>query len=662
MALVAQQPAANDASIQGISVGAQTPVQTATNLPIGVTNLPSSSDLSPTGASVLPELATNPPTTPEGLNAGTNSFTNLPSLPAPDLPTAPLITNPITPESLPAPLPETTTGPIPLPTPTTNQFGLIDKIMKLVKDVPLTAEALAKAGNKIVPGIIAKDAKRMNVDEVVQYALAHNPDILTAVQNIQRASGNYINVRAGLLPRLNVQPGYTWLDPQIQNGQKPPGASSAGIPSVQVNQAWNINFQGTQLLYDGWKTPALTEAAKLSEQIAYFQLRQTIDRVVADVVRQFYQVVLNRALVIANEQQVALYSTQVTDQQSRYDAGTVPRFNVLQAQVQMANAMPPLIAAENNLRVSLFRLVQLIGMDYPNIQNVKIPFDVNGELGYYPRKIDENASIHTALQRNPSLKAQRSNILVTAKQVTAAISGWLPTINANGGYQIQSYKYDQSLSETIEGWFFGATGSWAIFDGLATYGAVKQAKATMQSAKISYDNSVRGVVTEVQTAISNLQQAKETIESQRATVEQAAEALRLSRERLDAGAGVQLDVINAQVQLLQAQTSVLSALFQYISATAEYDRALSLHTQYEELYDDPLNKWEKARYQSLNAENRARPQLPRSMRKDDPLPPGVKFDDLIKSSTVRKQEQPLDPKSKGKSSKKSNGNDKKPVD
>lgn len=657
-------PAANDQSAQGLSVGSQAQVDSFTNIPIGSTNLPANTDKSPVGQSALPSLATNPPASPSGLNAGTNDFTNLPSIPTPDLPTAPLITNPITPGSLPAPLPDTTSGPIPMATPTTSNFGLIDKIMSQIKDVPLTAEALAKAGNKIVPGVIAKDAKRMNIDEAVQYALAHNPDILTAIQNIQRASGNYINVRAGLLPKLNVLPAYTWLDPQIQNGQKAPGASSAGIPSVQVNQAWNINFQGTQLLYDGWKTPSLTEAAKLSEQIAYFQLRQTLDRVVADVVRQFYQVVLNRALVIANEQQVALYKTQVTDQQSRYDAGTVPRFNVLQAQVQMANAMPPLIAAENNLRVSMFRLVQLIGMDYPNIQVIKIPFDVQGELGYYPRKIDENASIHTALQRNPQLKAQRSNILVTAKQVTAAISGWLPTINANGGYQIQSYKYDQSLSETIEGWFFGATGSWAIFDGLATYGAVKQAKATMQSAKIAYDNNVRGVVTEVQTAISNLQQAKETIESQKATVEQAAEALRLSRERLDAGAGVQLDVINAQVQLLQAQTAVLSALFQYIAATAEYDRALSLHTQYEELFDDPLNKWEKARYQSLNAENRPRPQLPRSMRKDDPLPPGVKFDDLIKSSTVRKQEQPLDTdkKTKGKSSKKTNGADKKPVD
>jgi len=166
----------------------------------------------------------------------------------------------------------------------------------------------------------------------------------------------------------------------------------------------------------------------------------------------------------------------------------------------------------------------------------------------------------------------------------------------------------------------------------------------------------------VQTAISNIQQAKETIDSQKATVEQAAEALRLSRERLDAGAGVQLDVINAQVQLLQAQTSVLSALFQYISATAEYDRALSLHTQYEELFDDPLNKWEKSRYQSLNAENRIRPELPRSMRKNDPLPPGVKFDDLIKSSTVRKQEQPLDAKNKAKTPKGTKKTDKKSVD
>ena len=632
------QPAAEDQSASGISVGVQATLEAQTNASVLATNAPSTSDQSASGVSVAPPLSTNPPAPPQGLDSGSQAFTNLPPIPVPDLPQAPPITNPITPGSLPAPLPTTATGPVSMPTAGTNGFGLVNK----VQDIPLTAEALAKAGQKVIPGVIAKDAHKISLDEAVKTALQKNPDVLVAIDNIRKASGGFISVRAGLLPTFNVIPAYTWLDPNIQNGQQRQG----GIPSVQVNQSWNINFQGTQLLFDGFKTIANTKAAKFSEQVAYYQLRQVIDQTIATVINQFNLVVLDRALVVANEQQVALYKTQVTDQQSRYDAGTVPRFNVLQAQVQLANAMPPLIQAKNNLRIALFTLVKLIGLDYPNLQNIEIPFDVNGQLDYFPRKIDSDASIHTALQRNPSLKAQRQNILVGAEQITAAIAGWLPTLNANGGYQVQSYRYDQTLKETVQGWFFGATGSWAIFDGLATYGNVKQAKATMMNYKTIYDNGVRDVILQVQQAISNLQQARETIESQKATVEQAVEALRLSRERLDAGAGVQLDVINAQVQLLQAQTSVLQALYSYNSATAEYDRALSLNTQYEEYFDDPMNKWEKMRFKNLNSGEKVRPQLPRALRKSDPLPPSTQFDDVLKSSRIREQEKAAK-KSKG---------------
>ncbi len=627
------QPTAADSSQSGISVINQGSLSTNS------TNTPVPSDQSTSGSSVSPMLATNPPVTPQGL-----VVTNLPitqtNLSIPDLPKAPLITNAITPSSLPSALPTTASGPVPMPTAGTNNFGLINN----VQNIPLTAEALAKAGNQVIPGVIAKNARKLTINDAVQLTLQKNPQILTAINTIRQQSGNYISVRAGLLPHLQISPAYTWLDPNIMNGQSSSrsknnsSSSSTGIPTAQVNQSWNINFQGTQLLYDGGKTIANTIAAKFSEEIAYYNLRQTIDATIATVIQQFYQVVLDRALVIANEQQVALYKTQVTDQQSRYDAGTVPRFNVLQAQVQLANAEPPLIQAKNNLRVALFTLVTTLGLNYPNIQNIEIPFDVVGNLDYYPRKIDSNASIHTALARNPQLKAQRQNILVGAQQITAAISGWLPTINANGGYQIQNYKYDQSLTETVEGWFFGATGSWAIFDGLSTYGNVKAAKATMMNYKVAYDNGVRQIILQVQQAISNLQQAKETIDSQKATVEQAVEALRLSRERLNAGAGVQLDVINAQVQLLQAQTSVLNAFYSYIQAMSQYDQALSLNTQYEEFFDDPMNKWEKERFKKLNAAANTRPELPRALRKSDPLPPVTKFHDQIKSSTYRKQE------------------------
>lgn len=626
------KPSAADQSLLGLSVGAQVNVQATTNSPVLATNAPSTNDQSVMGASVMPSLASNPPATPESLNAGTNTLPNLPTITAPNLPQAPMITNPITPSSLMAPLPTSTGGPITMPTAGTNAFGLKNS----VKDIPLTAEALAKAGNAVIPGVIAKNARKLTIDDCVQLTLEKNPQILTNIASIRQASGNYITVRAGLLPQFGISAPNAY--------QYSYGTVNQGVNQISNNnrteqgfQQWNIQLQGTQLLFDGWKTPSLTAAAKLSEQIAYFQLRQTIDTTIATVIQQFYQVVLDRALVIANEQQVALYQTQVTDQQSRYDAGTVPRFNVLQAQVQLANAEPPLIQAKNNLRIALFTLVTTIGLNYPNIQNIEIPFDVVGNLDYTPRKIDSNASIHTALVRNPQLKAQRMNILVAARQITAAIAGWLPTINANGGRQYEGYQ-GRNIDDTLQGWFVGASGNWAIFDGLATYGNVKSAKATMMNYKVAYDNGVRQVILQVQQAISNLKQASETIDSQKATVEQAVEALRLSRERLDAGAGVQLDVINAQVQLLQAQTSVLNAYYSYIQGLAQYDQALSLNTQYEEFFNDPMNKWEKKRYQDINDEHKKRPELPRALRKDDPLPPSDNFNDLIKSSMVRKQE------------------------
>jgi outer membrane protein TolC len=638
------QPAPTDQSQQGLSAGAEAVNAAQSNTTVVATNLPTTVDQSVTGVSVAPSLVSNPPAPPQGLNAATNAFTNLSTSPNPallnsSLPIAPPITNAITPSMLPGALPTTATGPISMPTAGTNNFGLKNN----VGDIPLTADALAKAGQAVIPGVIAKNARKMTIDDAVQNALQKNPQVINAINSIRQASGNYITVRAGLLPQIGVvSPSYQWRQSELVNGQRAPSTGNSIINNIIYpqanNAAWNIQFQGSQLLFDGWKTPSNIKAAKFSEQIAYYQLRQTIDATIASVIQQFYQVVLDRALVIANQQQVALYKTQVTDQQSRYDAGTVPRFNVLQAQVQLANAMPPLIQAKNNLRIALFTLVTTIGLDYPNVQNIEIPFDVVGDLSYHPRKIESNASIHTALQRNPQLKAQRQNILVAAAQITAAIAGWLPTISANAGYQVQSYNYNSSLQQTVEGWFFGATGSWAIFDGLATYGNVKQAKATMMNYKTTYDNGVRQVILQVQQAISNLQQASETIESQKATVEQAVEALRLARERLDAGAGVQLDVINAQVQLLQAQTAVLNAYYSYISSMSQYDQALSLNTQYEEFFDDPMNKWEKMRFKNINNEEASRPQLPRSLRKSDPLPPSTGFNDLIKSSTVRKQE------------------------
>jgi len=447
---------------------------------------------------------------------------------------------------------------------------------------------------------LTPDAKRLGIDGAIQTALEKNPEILAAIQQIRLTSGQVVQVRAAMLPTLQANSGYNVQSDTLAN----PGFD---FGLVNNNQAWNVNLAINQNIWSGWKNQADFSAAKLSNESAYYSLRQTIDKVVADTKKLFYDVIFNRALIRVREESVAVLQSQLQDQQSRFEAGTVPRFNVLQAEVALANAIPPVIQARNALRISQFALVKQLGLDYPSDPSL-IPIDVLGQLDYNPIKIDLVKSVFTALTRNPSLKVQRQNILIGKEQLKSAMSGFQPTLNATAGYQAFNVPTASSLDQAVNGLFFGVTGSWNIFDGLATVGATQAARASLQQSMINYDNGARTVELDVQRAVSNLIEAQEVIDSQRANVVQATEALRLSRERLDAGAGTQLDVLNAQVSLLQAQTTELEGRYRYITALAEYNRVLSLDTVYADTYDDPmLTARERRRNDQLNSTDNPNP-------------------------------------------------------
>lgn len=447
---------------------------------------------------------------------------------------------------------------------------------------------------------LTPDAKRLGIDAAIQTALEKNPEVLAAIQQIRLTRGQLVQVRAALLPTLQAQSGYGVESDTLAN----PGGEFG--PTAN-NQSWNVAISINQNIWSGWKNQADFSAARLANDSAFYSLRQTIDKVVADTKKLFYDVIFNRALIRVREESVAVLQSQLQDQQSRFEAGTVPRFNVLQAEVALANAIPPVIQARNALRISQFALVKQLGLDYPSDPSL-VPIDVIGQLDYNPIKLDLGGAVFTALTRNPSLKVQRQNILIGKEQLKAALSGFQPTLNATAGYQAFNIPTAASLDEAVNGLFVGVTGSWNIFDGLATVGATQAARASLQQSMINYDNGARQVELDVQRAVSNLIEAQEVIDSQRANVVQAMEALRLSRERLDAGAGTQLDVLNAQQSLLAAQTTELEGRYRYITALAEYNRVLSLDTVYADTYDDPmLTAKERARNDLLNSTDNPNP-------------------------------------------------------
>src|SRR5260370_547978 len=117
-----------------------------------------------------------------------------------------------------------------------------------------------------------------------------------------------------------------------------------------------------RLRYEGGDTKTMRRAGRINEDAAYYTLRDTIDSTVQTVRTQFYQILLDKALIQVQEESVNLLQSQLEDQSSRYEAGTVPQFNVLQAQSQLQNQIPQLITAQNNYRISMVQLAKTLGI------------------------------------------------------------------------------------------------------------------------------------------------------------------------------------------------------------------------------------------------------------------------------------------------------------
>lgn len=432
--------------------------------------------------------------------------------------------------------------------------------------------AAEKKGKTQMPEIPSS----MTLDDCIRLALKQNPQILAAKHQIEATRGQILTVRAQALPHLGLASNYTQDSPElIQN-------------AFQQEKTWDIAFQATQLVYSGGQVGAAMKIARLASDSSLYGLRETIDQTILNVRQQFYDVLLNRALIGVQEESIHLLQSQLKDQQNRFEAGTVPRFNVLQAEVALANQIPLLIKAKNAWFISKLTIAKTLGVEYDIWHPGKTDVNAVGDLVVHERVIDQARAIELAKERRPSLKVQRQNILVQLQQIKVALAGYQPQISVNAGWQLRNSSTTKELDATVNGWFFGATGNWAIFDGLATYGNVKTARANLESAKVNYDDAVLQVELQVQQAIANLRQAKETIQSQTKNVEEALEAVRLAQERLAAGAGVQLDMLNAQVALAQARTNELQARHDYNAALAQFDYATGADTQYADTFDDPL--------------------------------------------------------------------------
>jgi len=427
---------------------------------------------------------------------------------------------------------------------------------------------------------------RFTLDQAVLTALQRNADIQKARQEIERTKGLYIQVRADILPKVALTADIQNTDPHLGSiSTSSGGGGLSGVPT-----SYGVSIAATQVVFAGGRIISNIRAATFTRDSSYYGFRNVIDQVVSTVKQQFYQVLLNRELINVQESSVNLLKSQLQDQQNRFEAGTVPRFNVLQAQVALSNQYPLLIAAQNNYRISVLQLAKTLGLDFDPMRAGQPPLEAVGTLQFHPRHIPLPFAIELAKERRPFLKQQKAIVLSNAAQVNVARAGYFPQFSVSAGEDFRSSPISENINAVRSGYVFSGTGSWAIWDWGATYGAVKQARAVLEESKITFDDSNRQVELEVQQQDSNLRQSAELVKATEESVGQAQEALRLASARLSAGAGTQLEVLNSRVEVTQSESNRIQALYNYNVALAEFDRVTATEIVYSNELDEPITR------------------------------------------------------------------------
>lgn len=138
-------------------------------------------------------------------------------------------------------------------------------------------------------------------------------------------------------------------------------------------------------------------------------LQSVINDTLLAVRERYYGVLLARARVTVQEQFMHLLEEELKSEQSKNKAGLVSDFNVLRAEVALANNHPELIRARDNYRLSIEDLKLILGLNIPwDAANADSPgLVVSGALSFEPVTVAFNEALSTAHAERPELKRTR---------------------------------------------------------------------------------------------------------------------------------------------------------------------------------------------------------------------------------------------------------------
>jgi outer membrane protein len=409
----------------------------------------------------------------------------------------------------------------------------------------------------------------LTLEECIRLALLQNPFFEAEKAKEEQASYYVREAISKFLPSLNAQ-GMDVLDKKAFSLDVPsllPGLSPQRI-KLDLTRTYHLSLSLSVPLYTGGRLTSGYKQANYGLLSAQEAIRQARQETVFKVKKAFYGILLARKIADAAEEAVSLAEKHLKNVESLYGVEMASKFELLRAEVQLANLKPQLIRAANGLKTAELGLKVILGLD------LRQPVEVKGELSYQAFEADLDDHVARALANRPEILQLRYQKLMAAEMIKTARAAYLPVVAVGGVFHYGSDRFNLRKDSWESYYSVNLLLNIPIFNGLAEAAKVGQSKAVLKQIQYSQKGLLEMVKLEVHESILSLQQARESILSQEKNVEQAREAVKIAELSFTEGLATDLDVSSLHVALSQARTNHSQALYEYVMALALLEKAI----------------------------------------------------------------------------------------
>jgi outer membrane protein len=411
-----------------------------------------------------------------------------------------------------------------------------------------------------IPFARAQPTFSLNLPQAIDYASTHSPQYLTALKEIEIRTRTRKNSVASFFPSL---------DGSISQGLSGTYSSLSSPSNLFFG---SIGLTLTENIYDNGKTIWGLKSAKWNEERAKIELEKAKNQLALQVAQAFYQFSLASQTAAIKAKQAELLREQFKTGEVQYRQGMKTRRDYLRFRARVQRADISLISAENDLKTSVLKLENSIGVEAGNIGKNTVtftPMTSKREKITFP-------SEPPSLEKHYEKRIQKIAEKINEVPVRLALRQFLPRANLSAGAGFGSGT--SSGAPLSNAYTSSPTFQWnltfSISGNLLDWGVLRRdwakAELSRDQSNLSLQQTLMNTSTTLQTLMLDLKRTEQNYQLTQELLNSEEEAFSIINEEYRQGRSSYLDLTTALDSLFDARLSFASIYFSALDKKSQY--------------------------------------------------------------------------------------------